>query len=420
MTHICLYRRNGVTDFFKLVKQIPTSGGWAEKDGILSKEIADTGVLFGTYSSRTGLFETLDTIKLKYGISTEIDGYLFAGKCSHDNIKNASNLIFRSKPGMFSIFDYSKDFLTLKSNPTAIVNYLGRLYIFDSNNIYRINPHTLVIEDTFEGIGCLSQDSVVVTEQGMFFADINGAYFHDGQRPTKISIPIQKGGDTSVSFGGTDNLKDLSWVAISNSAKSFKPKVIYDGEFNCVCFLFTIDDYFNRTINGGITENQLVSKSYIWAYNITLKRWDLWELCSNSFVGKPFVSKNGSTCIPVDNSIYELAKGSNKRKYTWLSKKMNITFDSSLKVFKKIKVNGLSENLTLDGSYNESSDRLLISTSKGIITSSDISYTAVDVNDADYKLSGSNKRGKWLQFKLEDMGGSLDSVGVVFRTKPIK
>ena len=416
LTHVCLYRRNGATDFFKLVKQIPTTGGWADKEGVLVKEIADTGTLGGTYSSRTGLFETLDTIKLKYGISAEIDGYLFAGKCSHENIKNASNLIFRSKPGMFSIFDYSSDFLTLKSNPNAMVNYLGRLYIFDANNVYKINPHTLVIEDTFEGIGCLSKDSIIVTEQGMFFADRNGAYFHNGQVPTKISIPIQKGGDTSVSFGGTDNIKDLSWNGTIGSNKDIIPKVTYDGNLNSIYFIFTVNDYFTSSVQ----EKQLIRKSYIWAYNLTLKRWDLWELCNDSFVGTPFIGKNGSTFIPIDSVIYEHTKGPTKRKFTWLSKKMNITYDSNLKVFKKIKVNGLSENLALNGSYKESSDRLLISTSKGIIANSDITYTAVDVNDSDYKLSGSNKRGKWLQFKLEDMSGTLDSVGIVFRTKPIK
>ena len=74
----------------------------------------------------------------------------------------------------------------------------------------------------------------------------------------------------------------------------------------------------------------------------------------------------------------------------------------------------------LDGSYKESSDRLLISTSKGLISSSDITYSAVDVHDSDYKLKGSNKRGKWVQFKLEDVGSSLDSIGILYKTKPIK
>ena len=42
------------------------------------------------------------------------------------------------------------------------------------------------------------------------------------------------------------------------------------------------------------------------------------------------------------------------------------------------------------------------------------------MHDSDYKLKGSNKRGKWVQFKLEDVGSSLDSIGILYKTKPIK
>ena len=67
--------------------------------------IEDDGTVGASYSARTGMSEALDTIRLKYGISSEIDGYLFAGDCSHPRIQNASNMVFRSRPGMFSIFD---------------------------------------------------------------------------------------------------------------------------------------------------------------------------------------------------------------------------------------------------------------------------------------------------------------------------
>ena len=302
-----------------------------------------------------------------------------------------------------------------------MANFLGRLFVFDTNHIYKINPHTMVIEDTFEGIGCISNDSIVVTEYGMFFADLNGAYMHNGQTPLKISETIQQGGGVDVNFGGTDNVKDVSW----NTAIKYNPdnncKVIFDGESTSVNYIFTISHKIQKEANGvNILRDTLINKSYIWAYNITLKRWDLWELCDNSNIGKPFISKNGSVNIPIDDSIYAHQEGSSKKRYTWISKKLTTALDSSLKVFRKIKLNGLEDDLTLNGTYADSSDRLLVSTAKGVLSTSDVTYVAKDTGDGDYKLSGSNKSAKWLQFKLEEIDKPLDSIGIIFRTKSIR
>ena len=127
MSHLCLYRKDNYNDYFKLVRRIPTDGGWRKEGLEYIRIVGDRGELGATYSARTGLSEVLDTIKLKYGVSTEIDGYLFAADCSHERIRNASNMLFRSKPGMYSIWDYANDFLTLKSKPRALINIKGRL-----------------------------------------------------------------------------------------------------------------------------------------------------------------------------------------------------------------------------------------------------------------------------------------------------
>ena len=49
-----------------------------------------------------------------------------------------------------------------------------------------------------------------------------------------------------------------------------------------------------------------------------------------------------------------------------------------------------------------------------------VTYVAKDTGDGDYKLSGSNKSAKWLQFKLEEIDKPLDSIGIIFRTKSIR
>ena len=388
LSHICLYRRDDVNDLFKLVKEIETDDTWNEdtESDLFSTEIVDKGPLGATYESRSGLNQELDTIKVKYGLSAEIDGYLFAGQCSHDKIENASNLVFRSKPGKFSIFDYANDTIQLKSPPTAMANFMGRLYIFDKENTYRVNQESLVIEDIFEGIGCLSKNSVIITEYGMFYADRNGAYMHNGTIPQKISNAIFKGGDISgtTTFGGTDNINDVSWDNTAGNSTTNPPIVSFDANMQSVLFLV---EYYDVSTNSD-GDNSNLRIYYLWSYNIPKQRWDLWELDNNVNMGKPFIGDKSKVYIPIDSGIYELRGGSTKRDFTWISKKLNMEVDSVLKVFNKLKVNGSDTDFTLGGSYKESSDRLLVNTNIGNVASADVTYSADSNNNASYKLSG--------------------------------
>jgi len=416
LSHICIYRRDNEDNSFRLVKEISTQSGWINSEDTQLKKIVDTGRVGASYEARTTLSETLDTIKLKYGLSAEIDGYLFAGDCYHEKIEDASNQIFRSKPGMYSIFDYSVDFLQLKSKPTAIINFNGRLFAFDENNIYKINPQSLMIEDTYEGVGCLSSNSLVVTEYGMFFADKNGAYIHDGLSPKKISSTIHKKGNTDVDFeskfgaSNTDNIRDFSWESIIKNDKNIK--IIYDSSSSSILHMFSFPFYTEKG-----DDKKSIINHYTWAYNIISNRWDLWEICSDSIIGTPFINEDSKVCIPIDNAIYEYRGGSDKRDYTWISKKLTMGQDSIVKVFNKIKVNGIESNLNLNSTNRESKNRLLVLTSTGLPTTS---YIKSSDGHSEYKLNGSSKKGRWVQFKAQDMTESLDSVGIIFRRKSTK
>jgi hypothetical protein len=91
-----------------------------------------------------------------------------------------------------------------------------------------------------------------------------------------------------------------------------------------------------------------------------------------------------------------------------------------IQVFNKIKINGLNDDLnTNDSSTILSSNRLLIQTSEGSVPSASISYVKKD-NDSEYKLKGSNKKGRWVQFFIENVKGSIDSIGIIFRRKTTK
>ena len=421
LTAVCLYRKNSINDFYKLVQQIPTDSGWSKDGDYYRYILGDEGELGATYEARTGMSEVLDTIKLNYGISAEIDGFLFAADCSHSEIKNASNMIFRSKPGMYSIFDYANDFLILKSKPTALANFNGRLYAFDDNNIYRINQQNLTIEDVYEGIGCSGKDSVIVTEYGMFFAHKTGAYMHNGQAPVKISQSIQKGGNTEEVFVGSDNIRDVSWEHVVTNSNSI-PYVTYNSVMNCVLFnVEYIDSIKNNILGQSINQiAQSVARQYIWAYSLTSQRWDLWELAYNSKIGKPFTGKDGEVYWPIDNMIYENLGGGTARDYTWISKKITAGEDSITKVFNKVKINGLSKNINLGGSFVESSDKLIIKTSTGDIASADVTYSSDSASDSAYKIKGTNKKGRWLQFKVENVRDNIDSFGIILRRKGTK
>jgi hypothetical protein len=118
--------------------------------------------------------------------------------------------------------------------------------------------------------------------------------------------------------------------------------------------------------------------------------------------------------------VYEFKGGSSKRDYTWISKKLTMGEDSITKVYTKIKLNGATANVNLEGSYIDSSDRLLIKTSNGDISTSDITYSSPSSGFSEYKISGTNKKGRWIQFKAENMTEPIDSFGIIFRRKSTK
>jgi len=436
LTHVCIYRSDD-GGFYRLVRQIPTNTGWTKDTDKFVYTFNDSGKSESSYEARTGTSEVMNNLSIKYGLSCESEGYLFAGNCSHINIKDASNQIFRSKPGKFSIFDWSTDFVILNSTPTAMVSFAGKLIVFDNNNLYKINPHSLVIEDIFEGIGCSGPNSVIVTEYSMFFANRQGAYMYDNQKPTKISTPIQKGGGSNIlslsnsSILGSNEIHDLSWDNTAGNIQTKQPSVVFDSKSNLVYFIV---EYFNpEDIKYGttsdVTSRYKVNKkrSYIWCYSFEKQRWDLWELSNNDdIVGVPFTNENGDVFISIGNGLFHLKGSPNKLLYSWLSKKLTMNTSLINKVFNKVKIIGPKKNLIIDGDHKNDSDKLILATDAGRITSgsnstsSNITYKSDGTNSADYKLGSSNKRGKWLQVLLEDMDEEVEATAIIYRMRAIK
>jgi hypothetical protein len=420
ISDIALYRKD-VGSMYKLVKVIPTKDGWInipEKTQVY-RLIDDDGSLGASYEARSGLSELMSDASVKYGISKAMDGYLFVGDCSHEKIDDASNLVFRSLPGKYSLFNWFVDFIQLPTTPVAMANFLGRLYIFDKNNIYKINPHSMAIEDTFEGIGCISKDSVIVTEYGMFFADRNGAYMHNGQVPVKISTPIQSGGKTDMlsisnaSSTGVTTIDDISWENTVLAEDSMPPYVSFLANKECVLFIVEL-----KSVD---SNGHYFSKYLAWSYQITFKRWDLWTLCENEKPGIPFIGKKGEVFISIGNALYEYLGAKGRKPFTWLSKKLSMEQDTVTKVFKNIKINGSLDRLNYSGTLgNFSNDRIIVTTDAGRLDGSSLTYSTESNETSKYTLTGANRKGKWMQIKLEDIDNPIDSIGILFRRRRVK
>jgi hypothetical protein len=166
--------------------------------------------------------------------------------------------------------------------------------------------------------------------------------------------------------------------------------------------------------NSKTSKNEL--KNLIWSYSLKLSRWDLWNLSSNQNIGTPFKGKEGQVFVPIDGSIFELGASEKKKPFTFISKKLSLSEDSIVKVYNKIKINNSNMNLNTDSSNNQS---LLIKTNNGDVASSDIVFVDKGT-DAEFKLSGYNKKGRWIQLVLEGIEDRIDSIGIIHRRKTTK
>ena len=335
----------------------------------------DYSINGGSYESIVGISESLDNTWVNYGLSAQLNNQLFVSNCYHPQIDGADNFIFKSKPYNFDQFDPSVDLLKLPTVPTALASYNGRIYAFDENNTYRIEPNYLYVEDTFEGVGCLNQDSVSVTEYGMCFLDKNNIYLHNGVQPVPIGDPIVRG-DTKA------------WQNVSSN---WTPKVLFDASRNSYVALFYdgSGDYYG------------------WAFNLTRRRWDLWHFDSTEPKGL-LTGKNGEIFVNNGTNLISWLGGSSNDAWSWTSKKITMDTSTQVKFFKKTRVAGISSSCI---------DTII--TSEGTPTKS--GSTDGD-QDYVYSLSGSDAKAKWIQYTIANESGSntVDAIGTVFRRRGVK
>ena len=133
--------------------------------------------------------------------------------------------------------------------------------------------------------------------------------------------------------------------------------------------------YSTKTNTDGTDYNK--SRFYLWSYQLERNRWDLWELCEGIEPGKPFIDTNGKLCTIIGDEIFEYLGSKEKRLYSILTKKESLGVTTQDKVFKRIKITGPKNRLTLPDrskvvsgrtrNYKHNADKIIVSTDKGRI-----------------------------------------------------
>ena len=397
ISHICLYRADAdsVNDlveesgFYRLVDILKLDTSWSVESGVGDwgdrryKYVTDNNTAGSSYDARVGISEALTDTTPNYSLSTQLNNTHFIADIKQVTLGSLNNYILKSKPLRFDQFNYLEDFLALPTKPTAIQGFNGRLYAFDENNTYRIEPNNFYIEDIYEGVGCRNADSVIVTEYGMFFADKNNIYMHDGQRPHPIGNAILRGDDSLVI--GTDDYRTLqSYTKLSE--KSYC-KLAFDGKRNAVMVFGRWNNLLGDTT------------THCWLYTIHKKRWDRWYInhSSHTRTAESLLSgTNGEVYYSDGTDLVHLAgHASDTELWQWYSKEISGGIDTVDKKFYEIYVGGTPSSvasLKVDGAS--------------------VSTTGADSNK---KVTFTTTQGKKARINLANQSGVVDSIGIIYR-----
>tara|TARA_B100001939_G_scaffold53868_1_gene43039 strand:- start:2133 stop:5945 length:3813 start_codon:yes stop_codon:yes gene_type:complete len=358
--------------FYRLVKSLRLDTGWTDsvndQDNTVlpawsvtkSREFLHNGSVSISYEARVGINEVIDDTLPNYSISTSLNNHLFIANCYHSQIDNAKNYLFKSRPYNYSQFDWSKDFLILPTIPTTLQSFMGRLYAFNEDNMYRIEPNNLFIEDILEGTGCINQQTIAVSDYGMCFCDDDNIYLHDGRKANPIGDKILR-----------NNVN--AW-----ELKTAVKAVVFDTFRKAFIIFFVNANGANRA----------------WVYSVLRNRWDLWE--SNAVtaaVSKPhntvsFLSNHSSaSCLYSDGSklITYLGDSSSNRPWSFTTKKLTMGQDTNNKKFYKIKLIG-----TPSGNLNETGVATVDSLTPTISGANSFTHSATWDGSANFNHGGNS------------------------------
>ena len=396
VTGVAVYRATSIDDastdpqtLYRFIDEIQLkSFGWNGTTGYWEFDVVDTGDAEATYEAINGISENMYSLDIKYSLNAQVNGYMFVGNCEHNEIEDASNYIFRSQAGKYSIFDWSKDFIQLPFVPTSMHGFQGKLYAFSASQMAMINPESMFIEDVVEGIGCIGPRAQMVTDGGFVWADYRNIYI---STPQVVNI-----GDNIL------NIEDYGWLNITNEEKN-DVRFGYDARRKAILVFFT------RTISGS-------SYHRCWAFSLNKRRWDLWE--TDRKVIDTLLTKDGHTILLLDNNkiCKYLANTSERADWEWHSKKLGMGDTMVDKKVRNIKVEGTSRNNTEIKYKVPDNDS---SWQSGVDISTKFSGSQ---NSAIKLASADNGKLHWIKLRLKGTNGSTGDVrakaaSVIFKPK---
>jgi len=245
---------------FRLIQDTPFDS-WTAITGGKSLTVYDEGQAEAMYETYTEMPEEILSSMVNYTLSTMINDKLVVTNCTTSYFDDATKMLFFSKAGKPDTFDPSHDFVKLGFVPKAIIGFQGKLYAFGNNNIAKINPEALFIEDTTTGYGIYDSQSIMATEWGIYWADINGAYYFDGRNPTKC---------ISEDIHGKTESDEVEWATLFSGDISLR--IVYSPVKKSVIFINC-------------------STGLAWCYYLPDSMWYYWDM--------------GTACYPYNVHAFE-------------------------------------------------------------------------------------------------------------------
>ena len=395
ITSVILYRADDSTQtslepegLYRFVEEVSIAKFYLQSNKY-KFTVQDDGSRGASYEALNGIPETLGSLGVDYTVNASINGYMFIGNCNHPEFADGENVLFRSEPGKYSIFNWSQNFIQLDFIPTALASFVGKLYVFGKNQMCIVNPETLIIEENISGIGCLGPKALKTTSSGLFWLDYNN-FYQSSPKIDKIGTTIKK-------------QPQCGWDMITNAEKDLAV-VGYDATRQCVLF------FFHKTDSSGTDKR-------CWSYYIPQKRWDLWETTY-----KIFDTVDGDDGYPIllaeEGRIIKMGAGTSRRNWQWNSKKLTLGTDTNYKKVRVVKLDASSRPSTSikyqtndESTYQSGTD---VSNNYG----SSWSGNAIKVASTYSKL-------RWVRLKAEGTNGSTTnvkghSIGIVYKPKKPK
>ena len=390
----------------RLIKTIGIdSASWADNGSdsdltYIYTPVSDAVEGGATYEEETGIAETLDPTYVNYGMNEVGGGYHWMAKAYVPSTVpkvgatdiNWDRYIFRSQKFRPNMVDWSKNFVVLPETPIDMCFHNNYLYAFTENTVYRINPETLIIEDTYFGAGVSARGGCVSTEYGMFFCNKNGAYQLTNNEVIEISDPIK---ETAVSYGSPDSwtgTTGLATLSYGTGTKMGRIVVKHLATKNCILFI------------GSIASG--VSASF--AYYLPTKQWYPFVFAATQTTDNNsgvVAGKDGELYLSDDTDLRKICGGTGYQDFDWISKEFDLGQPSQDKQWCII---------IWDGTTSAGANTLVVKYSTEPTGTQPVGGTTATSGDS----LGTGNYAKTIQVYLDCAGTTkVDSLDIVARKK---